>query len=321
MKKDSQVYLSCGGGRQSTALALMAIHNELVLDNQPYPVRAILFADTGWERPATYANIDNLRALSEKEGGPPIITVSNGHIRNDTLDPLKRSPTMPFYVNTSKTETPEEQLERLQKTLEKIDYPLLFDIDEELTIFLKGIQRGDVSVLSTQGNAMLRRQCTKEYKIEPINQFIREDCGATFKNPATVLIGISLDEVTRMSTSQVQYINNRYPLVEMRWRTLHCLEYLEMKGWQEPVRSSCIGCPYHSKKEWQALTPAEFADACEFDQNVRKAGLTHPAKREPYKRNEIYLHSSLKPLEEVDFDNDGETDDMIHEECQGGCFL
>lgn len=52
-----------------------------------------------------------------------------------------------------------------------------------------------------------RRQCTKEYKLRPIQRLIRS-WDATAAKPVDMLIGISLDEYTRMADSRVQYVRS-----------------------------------------------------------------------------------------------------------------
>ena len=63
--------------------------------------------------------------------------------------------------------------------------------------------------------AMGRRQCTKEYKLRPIQRKIRQLLGGkTPKGGAEIWIGISTDEVMRCKPSQVGYLINRWPLIE-----------------------------------------------------------------------------------------------------------
>lgn len=69
--------------------------------------------------------------------------------------------------------------------------------------------------------AMGRRQCTKEYKLYPVRRQVRAMLGGrTPKGGAEVWIGISTDEALRMKPSSVQYIVNRWPLIERELYTL-----------------------------------------------------------------------------------------------------
>ena len=118
-------------------------------------------------------------------------------------------------------------------------------------------------------NGMGRRQCTKEYKLRPIQRKVVELLGGRPKGGAEVWIGISSDEAMRMRPSRVQYIINRHPLIEKDMSRRTCLAWLETNGYPRPPKSSCIGCPFHSDQEWRALTPTEFADALEVDRAIR----------------------------------------------------
>lgn len=160
---------------------------------------------------------------------------------------------------------------------------------------------------------MLRRQCTKEYKIRPIQKKVRELAG---KRITTLWLGISVDEAIRMKESRVKYIAHRYPLaMEHRMTRQDCLGWLERQGYARPPRSACIGCPYRRNSEWRALAPDEFADAVAFDHAVRDAL--------PRIRGQVFLHSSLQPLDMVDLRSEQEKGqlDFWGNECEGMCGL
>ena len=57
--------------------------------------------------------------------------------------------------------------------------------------------------------------------------------------------------------------------------------------------------------------PEEFADAVEFDKNIRLIN------KDPDMKN--YTHRSCKPLDEVDFDKKDNQLDMFNNECEGMC--
>lgn len=167
---------------------------------------------------------------------------------------------------------------------------------------------------------MLRRQCTNEYKIQPVHQAIRRHLGLAkgerVKNgtKVTLWLGISLDEVERMKMSRVSWIENNWPLIEKRMTRGDCLEYLKAKSIPQPAKSACIGCPFHGDDYWRELkskSPEEFESACNFDDIMRK--------RKAAVKAPVYLHPTMKPLREVDLtDNQG---DMFGNECEGHCGL
>jgi len=73
----------------------------------------------------------------------------------------------------------------------------------------------------SKNGGKLRRQCTTEFKIEPIIKKVRElmglKRGQRAKKGIQVIqyIGISTDEATRMKPSQKKYIEHRWPLIEL----------------------------------------------------------------------------------------------------------
>lgn len=162
--------------------------------------------------------------------------------------------------------------------------------------------------------SMLRRQCTKEYKLTPIYRRIRA-LGATAREPIELWLGISLDEVPRMKPAQVKYVINRWPLIERRMTRLDCLNWLERHGYERPPKSSCIGCPFHDLGYWRTLkatSPEEWAEAVRFDQAIRQsARFTEP----------VYLHASLVPLDQVDLSTpqDHGQLELFDLECEGLC--
>ena len=161
-----------------------------------------------------------------------------------------------------------------------------------------------------------RRQCTKEYKLHPIRRKIRELLGhKTPKAGASMWIGISTDEVLRLKPSQVQYIVNRWPLIEAKLNRNDCLRWLERHGYPLPQKSSCIGCPYHNNAQWRAIKndPEAWAEAVEVDAAIRQ---------QPKFRGQQFMHRSLVPLGEADLrsdDDKGGQLDLFNNECEGMC--
>jgi hypothetical protein len=163
-------------------------------------------------------------------------------------------------------------------------------------------------------DAMGRRQCTKEYKLRPVQRKVVELLGGRPKAGAEVWIGISTDEAIRCKPSRVQYIVNRWPLLERRMNRNDCLRWLERNGYPIAPKSSCIGCPFHSDDQWRALRdmPDEWRDAIEVDEAIRL---------QPGFKGEQYMHRSLVPLAEVDLstpEDHGQLD-LFNNECEGMC--
>ena len=118
------------------------------------------------------------------------------------------------------------------------------------------------------------RECTVEWKINPIIQKCRELLGIPKgrRVPPNVwvqmVVGISWDEAQRATNGPIRFILNDYPLIERRWTRQRCLEWFIGKGYPLPPRSSCLGCPFHSDDEWRRIrdtNPDEFAQTVEDD--------------------------------------------------------
>lgn len=174
---------------------------------------------------------------------------------------------------------------------------------------------------SPEGPGPIRRQCTKDYKVTPIRRKVRELLGIVGKRSpkdpvVTQWIGISLDEAIRMKPSGEEWQRNRWPLIEHSMTRRDCLRWLERNGYPEPPKSACIGCPFHSDRKWRDMRdndPASWSDAVEIDALIRM-GMRNM-------KNALYLHRSLKPLDEVDLstlEDHGQLNLFLNE-CEGMC--
>jgi hypothetical protein len=136
------------------------------------------------------------------------------------------------------------------------------------------------------------------------------------------VIGISWDESQRMKDPFFSWIRNEYPLVDRRLTRQDCLAWNDRNGFERPPRSSCIGCPFHSDKEWRAIKddPEDWEDAIAFDKAIRNS---HPNKNGDALLGTAYLHKSLTPLDEVDFRTIEERgqETLFDMECEGMCGL
>lgn len=269
--------LSLGAGVQSTAVYLMALHGEF--ENPP---TVAVFADTHWEPKAVYDHLDNL----ERVGGSriPIHRVDYGNLRQDVLDvvgppgaKLGRVSQPPFFVRT-----PSDPNDK---------------------------------------GGMLFRTCTRDYKIGPVQREMKRLAGfkprqRKFEKKVQVWMGISVDEASRMKDSRVPWAEHFYPLVERGMSRSDCLKWLRQRGYDEPRKSACIGCPYHSSSYWVDMKknhPEEWEDAVEFDSKLRTGKL-------PGVTGDSFVHKRMLPLEEaILLDYDPDQIDMFDQECEGMC--
>ena len=243
----------------------------------PMPDCAI-FADTGWEPKAVYEHLDWL--MSPNVLPFPVFIVGSGNMRENLLAAGRgeRWASIPAFARS---------------------------VD----------RRGNVSI------GMIRRQCTGDYKIEPIRRKVRELVQLTRKRSPTFAvveqwIGISFDEVIRMKPSREAWQRNRWPLIEERMTRRDCLAWLRERGYPDPPKSACIGCPFHDNSRWRAMRDHDeeaWRDAIDIDRAIRTGirGI----------RGEVYLHRSGVPLEEADLSTlaDHGQLDLWPNECEGMC--
>ena len=152
----------------------------------------------------------------------------------------------------------------------------------------------------TDNGGMIRRQCTYEYKIQPVIQQIRKlhNLKPRKHMPITqVWLGISLDEIERMKESLLPRVEYYYPLIESRMTRGDCMQIFDRFNFPRPPKSSCVFCPFHSDKNWKDIKdndPESFEKAIEVDEAIRdmsQRGLDEP----------IFIHRSCKPLKDVEF--------------------
>lgn len=165
---------------------------------------------------------------------------------------------------------------------------------------------------------MVMRQCTGEYKINPVKQKVRELLGYKPRQKVQEVVhmwkGISTDEIQRVKPIGDRWIEAEHPLIDViQMNRSNCVAYVQREGLGTPAKSSCIGCPFHDDVTWREMKlrdPKSFQDAVEIDRLIR---------RMPKLKDEVYLHRSCKPLDEIDFnENQMDFDDFINE-CEGFC--
>ncbi len=236
---------------------------------------AAIFADTQWEPKAVYEWLPVLETEADK-AGIPFFSVTKGDIRADALRSRMRASEYKKIEGGRWASMPL--------------YTQMKDKDDE---------------------GQIRRQCTKEYKIDPVRRKARELSGG---KPIKLWMGISGDELRRVRMSDVRWIEHYYPLIfgfEFPMHRVHCLAWLKEQGFPEVPRSACIGCPYRGNEEWKSLPGNEWMDAVEFDKGIRQLG---------GQTADTYLHRSCKPLDMVDLSTPEERGQQNWlSECEGMC--
>ena len=166
--------------------------------------------------------------------------------------------------------------------------------------------------LRLEGDGLVMRQCTNDYKIAPLRRYLQK---IRDKRDVILWIGISLDECERVKSSNVGYIQNYYPLVEERVTISEIVHWFKKNGIKQTGKSACLISPFHSDQYWKRFKkqfPAEFEKACEFDDLIRDY---------PKLRKKAFLSKHLKPLREINFDYQPSLFPELIEECDGLCGL
>lgn len=246
----------------------------------------ILFADTGNESEATYEHIWNVAEYAHSEG-LPFHTVSAGDIVEDVLRATKEG----SGVKTG-----------------RVGQPPFY-----------------VSSESERGHGKLWRKCSSEYKIKPMEQWVRGVIGIAKgkqfpRNFRCVkLLGITTDEASRMKPSRNYWEEVKWPLIELNMTRWDCHRYLKAAGWGVVPKSSCLICPYHNNEYWRTMrdeSPAEFASVVKFEEDVNRGQI-------PGTKGKIYLHRACVPLSDVDLSTDTDrgqyTLNLWAGECEGIC--
>jgi len=118
---------------------------------------------------------------------------------------------------------------------------------------------------------MLRRQCTRQYKVQPVARYLYQRYQ---EGRINLMLGISADEWQRMRHSSYSRIEHVYPLVERMITRRHCREIIEQEGLILPWKSSCWFCPFRSVGSQHALLkryPRLQGMARELEQRINSA--------------------------------------------------
>ncbi len=174
------------------------------------------------------------------------------------------------------------------------------------------------------------RQCTMDYKIAPIEQWIRRELiGLEPKQrmPSDVLVhqymGFSRDEPgraarTKMRFKQIRWGDVDFPLFNEGMTTRDCIRYNEKRVPHPVGQSACVFCPLGSNKRWRWLrdnNPAGWKRAVEVDRMLREEGsIVNVGMVE-----KLYIHRQCVPLESANLNDDQA--DLFDTECEGGCGL
>lgn len=139
------------------------------------------------------------------------------------------------------------------------------------------------------------RSCTTDFKIAVIGRWLKAH-GASPANPATVAVGLSHDEVHRISNRRIEpYEQVVYPLIDLRLRRADCVAIIRRAGLPVPEKSACFFCPLSRPSRFAEMRrdqPDLFARTCQLEAllNQRRAQLG---------KDPVWLTRFGKPLDQA----------------------
>jgi hypothetical protein len=223
------VLVAYGGGVNSTALLVGLVERGERPD-------AVLFADTGGEKPETYRYVQTVSAWLVRQGFPAIVTVRNdgtyGTLENNALQ-TRTLPSLAYGRRACSEKYKQRPQHKWARGWQPaLDWWATKDRDGGRNLVLKLIGYGaDESHRGT-------------------------DSGG---NPLTF-------------DAWYEY---RYPLQEWGWDRRACLAAIERAGLPRPIKSACFFCPASTKGEvlWLARAhPDLFERAVAMERTAREAG-------------------------------------------------
>lgn len=141
------------------------------------------------------------------------------------------------------------------------------------------------------------RSCTADFKIKVVGKWLKQH-GATAALPATVGIGISLDEIERLNNRRAEpYERPVYPLLDLDppLRRYDCERVIRAAGLPVPSKSACWFCPFRRPSTWAETRrdqPELFERACALEDLLND-------RRRMLGKDPVFLTRFNRPLGEA----------------------
>lgn len=185
--------------------------------------------------------------------------------------------------------------------------PLLKSLGREIEIASHDLatvdmysHKGRLLIPAYTQNGRLDTFCSSEWKMHVVRRHIGGYEGN--KDGVIMWMGMSTDEVGRLKTADVQWIENHWPLCDMPRKVgygvcmnrIECMKLIEDYGWSPSPRSACVHCPNLDNPQWirmKKYAPQDFQRAIQTQRHIHAQD----------KLGGVWLHEDRKPLEETDF--------------------
>ena len=182
-----------------------------------------------------------------------------------------------------------ELLPVYQKYAEQYNIPFITVSAKEGKLYDYIWNRSTPIPIYTSTGGLGHRQCTRQWKVYPINSYLRKELGASHINAQ---LGMTWEEVWRMRDSPVKYVTNVYPLIDIRIRREECIALIKKAELPVPPRSACIFCPFKSQEAWQEMAihnPETFKEAVRLEERIN-------ARQDSKGKLPVYLTNRKRPL-------------------------
>ena len=174
----------------------------------------------------------------------------------------------------------------------------------------------------------LRQKCTRNYKIAPMDRFIRQyledhfgisrKTGHVGDGVVEKWIGFTKDEAHRIKPPQRKYINFRYPLIDLDMTKDDTLDFYRNEKLPMPPRSVCNACfanGLDTLKEMYENRPGDWEQAVKVDRVVRDLSSIGV-------HDQVFVSHTGEPLERLAERGFTEGVDKDDWSCDSGyCFL
>jgi len=221
--------LNFSGGRQSSALAEMAIRGRLT------PPDIVLTADPGMEHAATYDHIASMHERLNSAGIAAFI-VPGPNLYNDLVN-LKSS-------GKSRIDNPPYWVEKENGGRGRL------------------LQKCTAVYKIAPMDRFLRKWMEE-------NRGISQSSKRIGANVVEKWIGLAADEKRRISLPQQKYIFFRYPLIEAGITKEDCLDYLKTFNVPVPPPSVCVACFSNTSKHIRSMSEEDFSKVRKVDEAIR----------------------------------------------------